>query len=69
MIDAPNTAIPSSRQTRLDSWKEIAVYLGRSCRTVQRWHRGYGLPIRHLGGLSTSVFAYTDELDFWLRGR
>ena len=24
---------------RLDSWKEIAAYLGRGIRTVQRWER------------------------------
>ena len=55
--------------TRLDTWKSIAQYLGRSCRTIQRWHERYGLPIRHLGGDSSSVFAYTDELDGWLKER
>jgi tetratricopeptide (TPR) repeat protein len=54
---------------RLDTWKSIAQYLGRSTRTVQRWRSEYGLPARHLGGDSTSVFAYTDELDQWLRNR
>lgn len=33
------------RAGRLDSWKEIAVYLGRDVRTVQRWERREGLPI------------------------
>jgi len=28
---------PSER--RLDSWKEIATYLGRDVTTVQRWER------------------------------
>jgi len=54
---------------RLDTWKLIAQYLCRSTRTVQRWHSEYGLPVRHLGGDATSVFAYTDELDQWLRNR
>jgi tetratricopeptide (TPR) repeat protein len=54
---------------RLDTWKAIAQYLGRSTRTVQRWRSEYGLPVRHLGGDATSVFAYTDELDGWLRNR
>ena len=54
---------------RLDTWKSIAQYLGRSTRTAQRWHSEYGLPVRHLGGDATSVFAYTDELDGWLRSR
>ena len=55
--------------TRLDTWKSIAQYLGRSCRTIQRWHSRYGLPIRHLGGESSSVFAYAHELDEWLKER
>lgn len=59
------TLVPTS--VRLDSWKCIALYLRRSTRTVQRWHAECGLPIRHIGGLSTSVFAFTDELDRWLR--
>ena len=55
--------------TRLDTWKSIAQHLGRSSRTVQRWHSGYGLPVHHLGGDATSVYAYADELDLWLRRR
>jgi hypothetical protein len=58
-----------SRQKRIDSWKSIAEYLGRSSRTVQRWHHAYGLPVHRLGGNSSSVYAYTDELDSWLRNR
>lgn len=54
---------------RLDTWKQIAQYFGRSTRTVQRWRTEYGMPVRHLGGDATSVFAYTDELDGWLRNR
>ena len=55
--------------TRLDTWKAIAHYLGRSPRTAQRWHSEYGLPVHHLGGDASSVFAYTDELEGWLRQR
>lgn len=55
--------------TRLDTWKSIAQYLSRSSRTVQRWHSEYGLPVHHLGGDASSVFAYRDELDSWLRKR
>src|ERR1700683_4235535 len=37
---------PSER--RLDSWKEIATYLGRDVTTVQRWERREGMPVhRH----------------------
>jgi len=60
---------PSSpiQQKRLDSWKAIAIYLGRSSRTVQRWHVEFGLPIHRLGGNTGSVFTFTDELDDWMR--
>jgi hypothetical protein len=61
------TTSEPSRQKRIDSWKSIAAYLGRSPRTVQRWQRAYGLPVHRLGGDSSSVYAYTDELDSWLR--
>jgi Flp pilus assembly protein TadD len=30
---------------------------------------GYGLPVHHLGGDASSVYAYRDELDRWLRKR
>jgi len=51
---------------RLDSWKAIAVFLGRSLRTVQRWHEINGLPVHHFGGNKGSVFAYEEEIDHWL---
>jgi hypothetical protein len=51
---------------RLDSWKEIAAYLKREVRTVQRWETSEGLPIhRHLHRSQGSVYAYTSELDAW----
>lgn len=58
---------PGSGSGRLDSWKAIANYLGRDERTVQRWERQFGLPVRRLpGGRGASVFAYAAELDAWL---
>ena len=42
---------PSQRSSRehLDSWKEIAAYLGRDVTTAQRWEKREGMPIhRHL---------------------
>jgi phage terminase Nu1 subunit (DNA packaging protein) len=51
---------------RLDSWKTIAEFLGRSLRTVQRWHNLNGLPVHHFGGQKGSVFAYEEEIDAWL---
>ena len=36
---------PPSRGSNLDSWKEIAAYLRRDIRTVQRWEKQEGLPV------------------------
>lgn len=55
---------------RLDSWKEIAAYLKRDVRTVQRWEATEGLPAhRHIHQLRSSVYAYGEELDQWWTGR
>jgi hypothetical protein len=49
---------------RLESWKEIAVYLGRDVTTVRRWEKGERLPVhRHVHHKLGSVYAYTTELD------
>src|SRR4029077_12430710 len=51
---------------RLDSWKEIAAYLRRSPRTVQRWERQEGLPVHRLvHDKQGSVYAFRPELDGW----
>jgi TolB-like protein/Flp pilus assembly protein TadD len=51
---------------RLDSWKEIAAYLRRDVRTVQRWEQNEGLPVhRKRHGTLGSVFAFEQELDAW----
>lgn len=67
---APTDSSPktSERGTRLDSWKEIAAYLNRDLRTLQRWEKTANLPIRRLNkpGMR-AVFAYTADLDEWLR--
>jgi len=56
--------------SRLDSWKEIAAYLGKVERTVKRWDADRGLPIHRVpGGGRASVYAYTAELDEWLKGK
>lgn len=55
---------------RLDSWKQIAAYLGRSERTVRRWQQTEGLPVhKHLHQLRGSVWAFSDEIDAWLAER
>jgi len=51
----------------LNSWKEIAQYLDRGIRTIQRWERGLGLPVHRIGkGKRSPVFATASELNFWL---
>lgn len=53
---------------RLDSWKAIAEYLRRDIGTVRRWEKSQGLPVRRVpGGPGRSVFAFTGEIDAWLR--
>src|SRR5271156_241694 len=55
---------------KLVSWKEIAGHLGRETRTVQRWEKTEGLPIRRHGHQKKStVYAYTGEIDAWFRKR
>jgi Tol biopolymer transport system component len=57
-------------RTRLDSWKEIAAYLGREVRTVQRWEKNDGLPVHRLfHSKRGSVYATPEELDRWLESR
>ena len=58
------------KTTRLDSWKEIATYLKRGTRTVQRWEREEGLPVHRLPHEKLgSVYAYSAELDAWWSSR
>ncbi|MCX6638098.1 MAG: hypothetical protein NT090_23830 [Acidobacteria bacterium] len=53
---------------RLDSWKDVATYLGRDVRTVQRWESERRLPVHRLpGGDKPRVYALKSELDAWLR--
>ena len=67
---------PSSRppdqspSDRLDSWKDVAVYLHRDVSTVQRWEKREGMPVhRHVHEKQGTVYAFRSELDAWWRGR
>ena len=61
------TANPADR---LDSWKEIASFLRRDVRTVQRWEKKEGLPVyRHQHEKLGSVYAYPAELTNWFTAR
>lgn len=56
-----------SSNKRLDSWKDIAAYLKRDERTAMRWEES-GLPVRRIPGRRRgNVFAYSNEIDAWLK--
>lgn len=59
----------SSPEGRIfSSWKEIAAFLGRGVRTVQRWETTLGLPIRRPNGYGSNVVVASEsELRQWLR--
>ena len=64
-ILSPST-VADSQGRRLESWKEIAAYLGRDVTTVRRWEKREGLPVRRLHHSRLgSVYAYAAELDAW----
>jgi TolB-like protein len=66
---APEVPQSPSAGDRLDSWKEIANFLGREVRTVQLWEKREGLPVhRHFHSKQGSLFAFRSELDAWRRG-
>jgi hypothetical protein len=51
----------------ISGWKDIANYLGKGVRTVQRYERELGLPIRRPAGRAAgSVIATKAELDCWI---
>ena len=55
---------------RLESWKEIAAFLNKGVRTVQRWERAEGLPVhRHMHDRQGTVYALRSELETWWANR
>jgi hypothetical protein len=55
----------------LSSWKDIARYMGKGVRTVQRWEHHLGLPVRRPNGAShkSAVLLDRNDLDTWLATR
>lgn len=65
-LNPPKRSSDTNASDRLESWKEIAAYLKRDLRTVQRWEKTEGLPVhRHRHDERASVFAFKSELDTW----
>jgi TolB-like protein/Flp pilus assembly protein TadD len=53
-------------EKRLNSWKEIASFLQKDVRTVQRWEKNERLPVhRRPHDKLASVYAYESELEAW----
>ena len=66
----PTKGSDAPLESRLDSWKEIAAYLGRGVRTVQRWEREEGLPVHRLAHEKRgSIYARREELAAWWESR
>ena len=55
----------------LTCWKDIAQYLGKGVRTVQRWEQDSGLPVRRPNGIDhkSPVAAHPEDLNTWLQTR
>ena len=52
----------------ISGWKDIATYLNKGVRTVQRYEREIGLPIHRPSGKSAgSVIATKTELEHWVK--
>ena len=52
------------------SWKEIASYLGKGVRTVQRWEAEFGLPVQRPNSHAKGIVRATKEdLDQWIATR
>ncbi len=62
-----NTLTTGVKPTVLTCWKDIANYMGKGVRTVQRWEQDFGLPVRRpLGSNKKAVLARPSDLDAWI---
>jgi len=59
MPDPPHLAV------ELNTWQEIAGYLGVSVREAQYWEKNDGMPVHRMPGKKSRVKAYPAELDTW----
>src|SRR5579863_4012048 len=61
----------SQRTPRIEifsGWKDIASYMGKGVRTVQRYERELKLPIRRPAGKTKgAVLAFKAEIDSWVK--
>ena len=57
-----------SDTARLNTWAEIAAYIGRDVRTAKRYEAERGMPVRRLPGSRSTVYALACEVDAWRAG-
>jgi tetratricopeptide (TPR) repeat protein len=63
----PRVSVSQVKKDILNGWKEIAAYVARDRRTVERWEKLRGLPVRRVPGAGrATVYALISELDEWL---
>jgi len=59
--------VTPAKKDILQGWKDIASYVSRDVRTVKRWEKQRGLPVRRMPGEGrANVYALIPELDSWL---
>jgi tetratricopeptide (TPR) repeat protein len=59
--------VTAPKKDILQGWKDIAAYVARDVRTVKRWEKQRGLPVRRMPGPGrTNVYALISDLDNWL---
>jgi hypothetical protein len=64
---ASSEADPSA--DALQSWKEIAGFIGRDERTAMRWAKEKGMPVKRIpGGSRGRVYGTRSEISAWLAG-
>jgi len=56
---------PLRLRSELDTWQEIAAYLGVSVREAQYWEKQVGMPVHRMPGKKPRVRAHPAELDAW----
>ncbi len=62
-----NVSPVATRAAVLTSWKDIAQYMGKGVRTVQRWEQDFGLPVRRpQGSDKKAILARPADLDAWV---
>jgi hypothetical protein len=55
-------------QKILSGWKDIAKYTGKGVRTIQRWEKRFGLPVRRPSCEGRiAIIALPNEIDAWVR--